>query len=66
MCWIGLLKHKDEAFDKFKVLKALAENYLYLKTKCIRLRRGGEFILDGFFEFNEHGIKRKFSIAKTP
>ena len=23
MCWIGLLKHKDEAFENFKVFKAL-------------------------------------------
>ena len=23
MCWIGLLKHKDEAFEKFQIFKAL-------------------------------------------
>ena len=26
MCWIGLLKHKDEAFEKFQALKAFVEN----------------------------------------
>ena len=26
MCWIGLLKHEDEAFEKFKAFKALVEN----------------------------------------
>ena len=26
MCWIGLLKHKDEAFEKFQAFKALVEN----------------------------------------
>jgi len=26
MCWIGFLKHKDEAFEKFKAFKALVEN----------------------------------------
>ena len=26
MCWIGLLKHKDEAFENFKALKALLKN----------------------------------------
>ena len=36
MCWIGLLKHEDEAFDKFKVFKALVENELDLKINCLR------------------------------
>ena len=26
MCWIGLLKHKDEEFEKFKAFKDLVEN----------------------------------------
>ena len=26
MCWIGLLKHKDEAFENFQAYKALVEN----------------------------------------
>ena len=42
MCWIGLLKQKDESFDKFKVFKELFENELDIKIKC--LRRGGEYI----------------------
>lgn len=67
MCWIALLKHKDEAFDKFKVFEALVENELGLKIKCLRYNKGGEFILDDLFDFCEqHGIKRKFSIAKSP
>ena len=66
MCWIGLLKHKDETFDNFKVFKALVENKLYLKDKCLRYDRGGVFRSDEFFNFCEqHGIKRQFSIAKT-
>ena len=35
MCWISLLKHKDESFDKFKVFKELFENELDLKIKCL-------------------------------
>eukprot|EP00253_Pinus_taeda_P007410 PITA_07410 len=67
MCWIGLLKHKDEAFEKFKALKALVENESDCKIKCLRYYRGGEFTLDEFFDFYEqHGIKRQFSIARTP
>ena len=40
MCWIGLLKHKNEAFDKFKVFKDLVENELDLKIKCLISDRG--------------------------
>ena len=67
MCWIGLLKHKDEAFKKFQIFKALVENELDLKIKCLRSDRGGEYISDEFFDFCEqHGIKRQFSVAGTP
>eukprot|EP00253_Pinus_taeda_P025727 PITA_25727 len=36
MCWIGLLKHKDEAFEKFKAFKALVENESDRIIKCLR------------------------------
>jgi len=58
MCWIGLLKHKDEAFEKFQAFKALLENEPDQKIKCLRSDPGGEFIWDEFFDFCEqHGIK---------
>ena len=59
MCWISLLKHKDEAFEKFKIFKALVENELDLKIKCLRSDRGGEYILDELFDFSEHHGDRK-------
>jgi len=43
MCWTSLLKHKDEAFEKFEAFKALVENESYHKIKCFRSDRGGEF-----------------------
>ena len=46
MCWIGLLKHKVEAFEKFQIFKALVENELDLKIKCIISEKGGEYISD--------------------
>jgi hypothetical protein len=41
MTWVGLLKHKFEAFEKFKIFKAQVENEMDLKIKCIRLDRVG-------------------------
>jgi len=67
MSWIGLLKHKDEAFKKFKAFKALVENKSDRKNKCLRSDRGGEFTSDEFFNFcEEHGIRREFSTPRTP
>ena len=37
MCWIGLLKHKDESFENFNIFKGLVENELDLKIKCLDL-----------------------------
>ena len=67
MVWIGLMKHKDEAFKKFKSFKALVENESNHKIKCLRSDRGGEFTSNEFFDFcEEHGIRREFSTARTP
>jgi len=51
MCWVILLKFKDEAFEKFKIFKAMVENELELNIKCLRSDRGGEFISDGFLVY---------------
>eukprot|EP00253_Pinus_taeda_P026178 PITA_26178 len=65
--WLGLMKHKDEALKKFKSFKALVENELGYKIKCLRSDRGEEFTSNEFFDFcEEHGIRREFSIARTP
>ena len=65
--WLGLMKHKDEAFEKFKSFKALVENESGYKIKCLRSDRGGEFTSNDFFDFcEEHGIRREFSTARTP
>jgi transposase InsO family protein len=67
MTWITFLKEKSEAFEKFKSFKSLVENDIDLKIKCLRSDRGGEFTSYVFDEFYEnHGIKRHFSVARTP
>jgi len=67
MVWIGLMKHKDKAFEKFKSFKALVENEPDHKIKCLRSDRDGEFTSNEFFDFcKEGGIRREISIARTP
>ena len=58
---------RSEAFEKFQIFKALVENELDLKIKCLRSDHGGKYISDEFFDFCEqHGIKRQFSVVGTP
>ena len=67
MTWLAFLKNKSEALEKFKIFKALAENKIGCKLKCIRSDKGGEFTDYNFVDLcNEHGIKQQFTIAGTP
>ena len=43
MTWVTFLKEKSEAFMKFKAFKALVENEINHKIKCLRSDNGGEF-----------------------
>ena len=67
MTWVSFLKYKSESLEKFKIFKALAENQIGCKLKCIRSNRGGEFTDYDFADLcNEHGIKQQFTIVGTP
>ena len=67
MTWVTFLKEKSEAFEKFKIFKAMVENETNEKIKCLRFENGGEFTSNEFNDFCEiHGIKRKFSAGDTP
>lgn len=67
MTWVAFLKYKSKDFDKFKAFKALVENEIGLKIKCLRSDNGEEFTSDEFDEFcKKHGIRRYFSVARTP
>ena len=64
---VAFLKEKDEAFEKFKIFKALIENQTGKRLKEVRLDRGGEFMSGDFKEFcDKHGIKREYTIPRTP
>ena len=67
LSWVEFLQYRSEAFEKFKIFKALAENQTGCKLECIRSDRGGEFTEYDFADLcNEHGIKQHFTIAGTP
>jgi transposase InsO family protein len=67
LTWVAFLKEKDEAFDKFKTFKALTETQIGKRLKAVRSDRGGEFMSRDFKEFyDEHGIKREYTILRTP
>ena len=66
LTWVAFLKEKVEAFEKFKIFKALTETQTGKRLKAIRSDRG-EFMSSDFKEFcDEHGIKREYTIPRTP
>ena len=57
VCYMYLLKTKDEALHYFKVYKVEVENQLEKKIKRLRSDRGGEYFPNEFSEFCAvHGI----------
>jgi transposase len=67
LTWVTFLKEKSEAFEKFKVFKALTENQIGKILKAVRSDRGGEFSSWNFKEFRDkHGIKREYTIPRNP
>ena len=51
--YVYLLKHKDEAFNAFKVYKAEVENQLGKNIKILKIDRGDEYFSNDFNEFYE-------------
>ena len=65
--WVVFLKEKDEAFEKFKIFKALTENQIGNRLKEVRSDRGGKFMSSDFKELcDKNGIKREYKILGTP
>ena len=55
--YIYLMRHKSEAFEKFKEFKAEVENHRGRSIKSLRSDRGGEYLLGEFRQFlKNHGI----------
>ena len=51
--YIYLMRHKFEAFEKFKELKTEVENHRGRSIKSLRSDRGGEYLLGEFRQFLE-------------
>jgi DNA-binding transcriptional MerR regulator len=67
LTWVSFLKEKVEAFEKFKIFIALTETQTGKRLKAVRSNQGGEFMSRDFKEFfDEHGIKREYTILITP
>ncbi|KAE8699066.1 hypothetical protein F3Y22_tig00110597pilonHSYRG01396 [Hibiscus syriacus] len=58
---------KSDVFEKFKLWKDEVENQTGQKIKCLRSDNGTEYTDSQFLNFcKEHGIKRHFTVRKTP
>jgi hypothetical protein len=67
MTAVCFLKNKLEAFENFKIYKEMVENEMDSRIKFLRSDNGGEFISKEFMDYcSNHGIKRKFSVSRTP
>ena len=61
------MRHKSKTFAKFKLWKTEVENHTGRKVKCLKLDNGTEYTDSMFTELCEqHGIKRHFTVRKTP
>ncbi|GJT13376.1 retrovirus-related pol polyprotein from transposon TNT 1-94 [Tanacetum coccineum] len=65
--WVYFLRHKNEAFSKFKECKQLVENQTGRKLKKLRTDNGLEFCNQEFNNLcKESGIARHVTVAGTP
>lgn len=67
MTWIFLMKHKSDAFGKFKEWKTLVENQTEKKVKRLHTYNGLKFCSSEFDEFYKNqGIARHHTVRGTP
>ena len=67
MSWVYFLKAKSEAFESFKIFKAMVEKQSGLYVRALRTDRGGEFLSNEFITFcEEQGIRRELIAPYTP
>ena len=61
------MRHKSEAFEKFKEFKVEVENHRGKSIKSLRSDRGGEYLLGEFRQFLiDHGITSQLAAPSQP
>ncbi|GJY08330.1 retrovirus-related pol polyprotein from transposon TNT 1-94 [Tanacetum coccineum] len=66
MTWVFMMKHKSEAFEKFKHWKILIENQTGRRIKHLRTDNGLEFCLREFNDFcRDEGIARHYTVHRS-
>jgi transposase InsO family protein len=67
MTTVWFLKNKSKDFENFKIYKEMVENEMDPKIKFLRSDNGREFTSNEFMDYySSHGIKRQFSVSRTP
>lgn len=65
--FVYMLKHKNEAFDRFCSFKRLVENQTGFRVKIYRSDNGTEFCNNKFTSyFDKHGIQHQRTMRYTP
>ena len=65
--WVYILKHKSEAFQRFKEWKIMVEKQTGKSVKNLRIDNGLEFCSNDFnFFCNSEGIRRHLTVRHTP
>lgn len=65
--WVYTMMRKNEVLDIFSSWKKLAENETGKRIKALRTDNGGEYTSRAFQRFcRDEGIKRHFTVARTP
>ena len=65
--WVYFMRHKSKTFVKFKLWKTEVENQTWRKIKCLWSDNEIKHTDLRFMELCEqHGIKRHFTVRKTP
>ena len=65
--WVYCIRQKYDVFDTFKKWKALVENEIGKRLKCLKYDNGGEYCNNEFDDYySYHRIRREKTVLGTP